>query len=91
VINPRELLVDGLPMADVLATLGEILADRAPLPVRAALPAPPVEEPPLSGAVTQSVFWERFRQFLRRGDIVAVDQGTASYGPCRCASRPVSM
>jgi indolepyruvate decarboxylase len=26
------------------------------------------------------VFWERFQWFLRPGDIVAVDQGTASYG-----------
>ena len=73
-------VVDGLPMANALATLGEILADRAPLPVRAALPALLVEEPPLSGALTQSVFWERFQRFLRPGDIVAVDQGTASYG-----------
>jgi indolepyruvate decarboxylase len=73
-------VVDGLPMANALATLSEILADRARLPVRAALPAPPVEGPPLSGALTQAVFWERFQWFLRPGDIVAVDQGTASYG-----------
>jgi indolepyruvate decarboxylase len=71
-------LVDGLPMANALATLGEILADRAPLPVRAALPAPLVEPPP--PGLSQAVFWERFQRFLRPGDIVAVDQGTASYG-----------
>jgi indolepyruvate decarboxylase len=67
-------------MANALATLGEILADRAPLPVRAPLPAPLVEESPSSGVLTQSVFWERFQRFLRPDDIVAVDQGTASYG-----------
>lgn len=82
-VQPTYASVDGttaqLAMTDTLGALRRIMGTRAVPEARMEWPVPD-GVPLASGPLTQARFWERFGQFLRPGDIVAADQGTAFYG-----------
>ena len=83
-VQPRHVVVAGEPfqrvsMAAALRGLTAIVAGRAAPPpsfVERDGHAPSAADAPL----TQAAFWCRAGTFLRKGDIVAADQGTPFYG-----------
>ncbi|MEA1344278.1 alpha-keto acid decarboxylase family protein [Salmonella enterica] len=67
-----------LPMAQAVSTLRELCLECAfaPPPTRSAGQPVRIDK----GELTQESFWQTLQQYLKPGDIILVDQGTASYG-----------
>lgn len=68
-----------LPMAEAVKALRSVASRYA-----ASWPAPSGSPPPLqhkpSDTLTQNTFWQAMQDFLRPGDIILADQGTAAFG-----------
>ncbi|ATU59758.1 alpha-keto acid decarboxylase family protein [Salmonella enterica subsp. enterica serovar Typhimurium] len=67
-----------LPMAQAVSTLRELCLECAfaPPPTRSAGQPVRIEK----GELTQESFWQTLQQYLKPGDIILVDQGTAAFG-----------
>ncbi|EKB8633703.1 alpha-keto acid decarboxylase family protein [Salmonella enterica] len=67
-----------LPMAQAVSTLRELCLECAfaPPPTRSAGQPVRIDK----GELTQESFWQTLQQYLKPGDIVLVDQGTAVFG-----------
>ncbi|ECG1194883.1 indolepyruvate decarboxylase [Salmonella bongori] len=67
-----------LPMELAVSILRELCLECAfaPSPTRSSGQSIPVEK----GALTQENFWQTLQQFIKPGDIILVDQGTAAFG-----------
>lgn len=67
-----------LPMAQAVSTLRELCLECAfaPPPTRSAGQPVRVDK----GELTQESFWQTLQQYLKPGDIILVDQGTAAFG-----------
>ncbi|EBW2492603.1 indolepyruvate decarboxylase [Salmonella enterica subsp. enterica serovar Bredeney] len=67
-----------LPMAQAVSTLRELCleCDFAPPPTRSAGQPVRIDK----GELTQESFWQTLQQYLKPGDIILVDQGTAAFG-----------
>ncbi|ECM2608711.1 alpha-keto acid decarboxylase family protein [Salmonella enterica] len=67
-----------LPMAQAVSTLRELCLECAfaPPPTRSARQPVRIDK----GELTQESFWQTLQQYLKPGDIVLVDQGTAAFG-----------
>ncbi|WP_042958744.1 alpha-keto acid decarboxylase family protein [Erwinia tasmaniensis] len=68
-----------IPMADALKALHQ-LAQQYGQGWQQGIVAPPVSVEQPSDALTQNTFWHAIQDFLRPGDIVLADQGTAAFG-----------
>ncbi|MBK0004495.1 alpha-keto acid decarboxylase family protein [Erwinia sp. S38] len=75
----REHCFHDIPMAAALEVLHR-LARRHGSGWRQHIVAPPVMEEDRSVSLTQGSFWQAMQAFLRPGDIVLADQGTAAFG-----------
>lgn len=69
----------GVPMAAALAVLHQ-LARQYGQDWQRGIVAPPSMDNACSDTLTQSTFWQAIQDFLRPGDIVLADQGTAAFG-----------
>lgn len=67
-----------LPMAQAVSTLRELYLECAfaPPPTRSAGQPVRIDK----GELTQESFWQTLQQYLKPGDIILVDQGTAAFG-----------
>ncbi|EGU3445264.1 alpha-keto acid decarboxylase family protein [Salmonella enterica] len=67
-----------LPMAQAVSTLCELCLECAfaPPPTRSAGQPVRIDK----GELTQESFWQTLQQYLKPGDIILVDQGTAAFG-----------
>ncbi|ENE9320843.1 alpha-keto acid decarboxylase family protein [Salmonella enterica] len=67
-----------LPMEQAVSTLRELCLECAfaPPPTRSAGQPVRIDK----GELTQESFWQTLQQYLKPGDIVLVDQGTAAFG-----------
>ncbi|ENE8791203.1 alpha-keto acid decarboxylase family protein [Salmonella enterica subsp. enterica serovar Bareilly] len=67
-----------LPMAQAVSTLRELCLECAfaPPPTRSAGQPVRIDK----GELTQESFWQTLQQYLKLGDIILVDQGTAAFG-----------
>lgn len=67
-----------LPMAQAVSTLHELCLECAfaPPPTRSAGQPVRIDK----GELTQESFWQTLQQYLKPGDIILVDQGTAAFG-----------
>lgn len=67
-----------LPMAQAVSTLRELSLECAfaPPPTRSAGQPVRIDK----GELTQESFWQTLQQYLKPGDILLVDQGTAAFG-----------
>ncbi|MBH0701777.1 alpha-keto acid decarboxylase family protein [Salmonella enterica] len=67
-----------LPMAQAVSTLRELCLECAfaPPPTRSAGQPVRIDK----GELTQESFWQTLQQYLKPGDVVLVDQGTAAFG-----------
>ncbi|EIC9441100.1 alpha-keto acid decarboxylase family protein [Salmonella enterica] len=67
-----------LPMAQAVSTLRELCLECAfaPPPTRSAGQPVRINK----GELTQESFWQTLQQYLKPGDIILVDQGTAAFG-----------
>lgn len=67
-----------LPMAQAVSTLRELCLECAfaPPPTRSAGQPVRIDK----GELTQESFWQILQQYLKPGDIILVDQGTAAFG-----------
>ncbi|OHN80615.1 indolepyruvate decarboxylase [Salmonella enterica subsp. enterica serovar Newport] len=67
-----------LPMAQPVSTLRELCLECAfaPPPTRSAGQPVRIDK----GELTQESFWQTLQQYLKPGDIILVDQGTAAFG-----------
>ncbi|EAB8941459.1 alpha-keto acid decarboxylase family protein [Salmonella enterica subsp. enterica serovar Bonariensis] len=67
-----------LPMAQAVSTLRELCLEcaSAPPPTRSAGQPVRIDK----GELTQESFWQTLQQYLKPGDILLVDQGTAAFG-----------
>ncbi|EED9584818.1 alpha-keto acid decarboxylase family protein [Salmonella enterica subsp. enterica serovar Saintpaul] len=67
-----------LPMAQAVSTLRELCLECAfaPPPTRSAGQPVRIDK----GELTQESFWQTLQQYLKHGDIILVDQGTAAFG-----------
>lgn len=67
-----------LPMAQAVSTLRELclVCAFAPPPTRSAGQPVRIDK----GELTQESFWQTLQQYLKPGDIILVDQGTAAFG-----------
>ncbi|HII1679421.1 TPA: alpha-keto acid decarboxylase family protein [Salmonella enterica] len=67
-----------LPMAQAVSTLRELCLECAfaPPPTRSAGQPVRIDK----GELTQESFWQTLQQYLKPGDILLVDQGTAAFG-----------
>jgi indolepyruvate decarboxylase len=76
----------GVPMLEAFRALGSVLdVSRPSREIRTTLPRAAAELSTTT-RLTQAAFWEAAQQFLRPGDIVVAEQGTAFFGlgPKRC-------
>ncbi|EDJ4949489.1 indolepyruvate decarboxylase [Salmonella enterica subsp. enterica] len=67
-----------LPMAQAVSTLRELCLECAFAPPTTRSAGQPVRID--KGELTQESFWQTLQQYLKPGDIVLVDQGTAAFG-----------
>ncbi|EBV1485714.1 alpha-keto acid decarboxylase family protein [Salmonella enterica subsp. enterica serovar Hvittingfoss] len=67
-----------LPMTQAVSTLRELCLECAFAPPPARSAGQPVRID--KGELTQESFWQTLQQYLKPGDIVLVDQGTAAFG-----------
>ncbi|EAX2645757.1 alpha-keto acid decarboxylase family protein [Salmonella enterica] len=67
-----------LPMAQAVSTLRELCLECAfaPPPTRSAGQPVRIDK----GELSQESFWQTLQQYLKPGDIILVDQGTAAFG-----------
>ncbi|ECT8616876.1 alpha-keto acid decarboxylase family protein [Salmonella enterica subsp. enterica serovar Berta] len=67
-----------LPMAQAVSTLRELCLECAfaPPPTRSAGQPVRIDK----GELTQESFWQTLQQYLKPGDIILVEQGTAAFG-----------
>ncbi|ECE0385768.1 alpha-keto acid decarboxylase family protein [Salmonella enterica subsp. enterica] len=67
-----------LPMAQAVSTLRELCLECAfaPPPTRSVGQPVRIDK----GELTQESFWQTLQQYLKPGDIILVDQGTAAFG-----------
>ncbi len=67
-----------LPMAQAVSTLRELCLECAfaPPPTRSAGQPVRIDK----GELTQESFWQTLQQYLKPGDVILVDQGTAAFG-----------
>ncbi|HFG6661317.1 TPA: alpha-keto acid decarboxylase family protein [Salmonella enterica subsp. enterica serovar Newport] len=67
-----------LPIAQAVSTLRELCLECAfaPPPTRSAGQPVRIDK----GELTQESFWQTLQQYLKPGDIILVDQGTAAFG-----------
>lgn len=67
-----------LPMAQAVSTLRELCLECAfaPPPTRSAGQPVRIDK----GELTQESFWQTLQQYLKPGDIILIDQGTAAFG-----------
>ncbi|EDM4122056.1 indolepyruvate decarboxylase [Salmonella enterica subsp. enterica serovar Newport] len=67
-----------LPMAQAVSTLRELCLECAfaPPPTRSAGQPVRIDK----GELTQESFWQTLQQYIKPGDIILVDQGTAAFG-----------
>lgn len=67
-----------LPVAQAVSTLRELCLECAfaPPPTRSAGQPVRIDK----GELTQESFWQTLQQYLKPGDIILVDQGTAAFG-----------
>lgn len=67
-----------LPMAQAVSTLRELCLECAfaPPPTRSAGQPVRIDK----GELTQESFWQTLQQYLKPGEIILVDQGTAAFG-----------
>lgn len=67
-----------LPMSQAVSTLRELCLECAfaPPPTRSAGQPVRIDK----GELTQESFWQTLQQYLKPGDIILVDQGTAAFG-----------
>lgn len=65
-----------LPMAQAVSTLRELCLECAFAPPRSAGQPVRIDK----GELTQESFWQTLQQYLKPGDIILVDQGTAAFG-----------
>lgn len=67
-----------LPMTQAVSTLRELCLECAfaPPPTRSAGQPVRIDK----GELTQESFWQTLQQYLKPGDIILVDQGTAAFG-----------
>ncbi|EHE3196494.1 alpha-keto acid decarboxylase family protein [Salmonella enterica] len=67
-----------LPMAQAVSTLRELCLECAfaPPPTRSSGQPVRIDK----GELTQESFWQTLQQYLKPGDIILVDQGTAAFG-----------
>ncbi|EAA7431250.1 alpha-keto acid decarboxylase family protein [Salmonella enterica subsp. enterica serovar Schwarzengrund] len=67
-----------LPMVQAVSTLRELCLECAfaPPPTRSAGQPVRIDK----GELTQESFWQTLQQYLKPGDIILVDQGTAAFG-----------
>lgn len=74
-----------LPMSEALSALESIVGARRDLVIRSTNRATEAEVT-RTAQLTQAAFWDRMQQFLRPGDVVVAEQGTAFFGlgPKRC-------
>ncbi|EHR5885336.1 alpha-keto acid decarboxylase family protein [Salmonella enterica] len=72
-----------LPMAQAVSTLRELCLECAfaPPPTRSAGQPVRIDK----GELTQESFWQTLQQYLKPGDIILVDQGTAAFGAAALA------
>ncbi|RFM66987.1 indolepyruvate decarboxylase, partial [Salmonella enterica subsp. enterica serovar Heidelberg str. CFSAN002075] len=65
-------------MAQAVSTLRELCLECAfaPPPTRSAGQPVRIDK----GELTQESFWQTLQQYLKPGDIILVDQGTAAFG-----------
>lgn len=79
-----------LPMAQAVSTLRELCLECAfaPPPTRSAGQPVRIDK----GELTQESFWQTLQQYLKPGDIILVDQGTAAFGAqTACPDRRVIL
>lgn len=67
-----------LPMAQAVSTLRELCLECAFAPPPTRSTGQPVRID--KGELTQESFWQTLQQYLKPGDIILVDQGTAAFG-----------
>ncbi|EDH9167538.1 indolepyruvate decarboxylase [Salmonella enterica subsp. enterica serovar Fallowfield] len=67
-----------LPMAQAVSTLRELCLECAFAPPPTCSAGQPVRID--KGELTQESFWQTLQQYLKPGDIILVDQGTAAFG-----------
>lgn len=67
-----------LPMAQAVSTLRELCLECAFAPPLTRSAGQPVRID--KGELTQESFWQTLQQYLKPGDIILVDQGTAAFG-----------
>ncbi|EBQ1647329.1 alpha-keto acid decarboxylase family protein [Salmonella enterica] len=67
-----------LPMAQAVSTLRELCLECAFAPPPTSSAGQPVRID--KGELTQESFWQTLQQYLKPGDIILVDQGTAAFG-----------
>lgn len=67
-----------LPMAQAVSTLCELCLECAFAPPPTRSTGQPVRID--KGELTQESFWQTLQQYLKPGDIILVDQGTAAFG-----------
>ncbi|EAM3337928.1 alpha-keto acid decarboxylase family protein [Salmonella enterica] len=67
-----------LPMAQAVSTLRELCLECAFAPPSTRSAGQPVRID--KGELTQESFWQTLQQYLKPGDIILVDQGTAAFG-----------
>lgn len=67
-----------LPMAQAVSTLRELCLECAFAPPTTRSAGQPVRID--KGELTQESFWQTLQQYLKPGDIILVDQGTAAFG-----------
>jgi TPP-dependent 2-oxoacid decarboxylase len=68
-----------LPMSEALSALESIVGARRDLVIRPTNRATEAEVT-RTAQLTQAAFWDRMQQFLRPGDVVVAEQGTAFFG-----------
>lgn len=68
-----------VPMAGALAALQQVVAAHLPR-WRCGPVTPPLLPPSDSGRLDQPAFWQAMQAFLRPGDILLAEQGTACFG-----------
>jgi len=69
-----------IELADALAALAPLVADRPAAALPAAPPVDPGGPAPDADPLSQATLWQEVADHLRAGDIVLADQGTAFYG-----------
>ncbi len=72
--------VYGLFLGDALDRLSRTCASRAPFSKVGASQKDSQQPSPSDGSVAQNWFWRRIGEFLRRGDVVAAENGTSLSG-----------